>query len=88
MPCCLTVIFCDYPKKKCRFLRYGKLMFPIADDSQFLRPADCVFFEICRDKVAAYNAAFHMKDLHACARHVDEDEHADILQVETHLVGD
>lgn len=29
-----------------------------------------------------------MKDLHACARHVDEDEHADILQVETHLVGD
>ena len=33
-------------------------------------------------------AAFHMKDLHACARHVDEDEHADILQVETHLVGD
>ncbi len=63
-------------------------MFPIADDSQFLRPADCVFFEICRDKVAAYNAAFHMKDLHACARHVDEDEHADILQVETHLVGD
>lgn len=46
------------------------------------------FFEICRDKVAAYNAAFHMTDLHACARHVDEDEHADILQVETHLVGD
>lgn len=38
--------------------------------------------------VAAYNIAFHMKNLHACARHVDEDEHADILQVETHLVGD
>lgn len=48
-------------------------MFPIADDSQFLRPDDCVFFEICRDKVAAYNAAFHMQDLHSCARHVDED---------------
>ena len=44
------------------------------------------FFEICRDKVAA--DAFQMKDLHACARHVDKDEHADILQVETHLVGD
>lgn len=43
MPCCLTVIFCDLPKKKCRFLRYGKLMFPIADDSQFLGPVDCVF---------------------------------------------
>lgn len=33
-------------------------------------------------------AAFHMKDLHACARHVDEDEHAVVLHVETHLVGD
>lgn len=29
-----------------------------------------------------------MKDLHACARLVDEDERVTILHVETHLVGD
>lgn len=33
-------------------------------------------------------AAFHMKDLHACARLVDEDERASVLHVETHLVCD
>ena len=33
-------------------------------------------------------AAFHMKDLHACAHLVDEDEHVDVLHVEAHLVGD
>lgn len=31
-------------------------------------------------------AAFHMKDLHACARLVDEDERVSVLHVETHLV--
>lgn len=33
-------------------------------------------------------AAFHMKDLHACARLVDEDERVAVLHVVTHLVGD
>ncbi len=33
-------------------------------------------------------AAFHMKDLHACARLVDEDERVAVLYVETHLVCD
>ena len=33
-------------------------------------------------------AAFHMKDFHACARLVDEDERVAVLHVETHLVGD
>lgn len=33
-------------------------------------------------------AAFHMKDLHACARLVDDDERVAVLHVETHLVGD
>ncbi len=33
-------------------------------------------------------AAFHMKDLHACARLVDEDERVSVLYVETHLVCD
>lgn len=33
-------------------------------------------------------AAFHMKDLHACARLVDEDECIAVLHVETHLVCD
>ena len=33
-------------------------------------------------------AAFHMKDLNACARLVDEDERVAVLHVETHLVGD
>lgn len=33
-------------------------------------------------------AAFHMKDLHACARLVDEDERVTVLHVEAHLVGD
>lgn len=46
------------------------------------------FFEICLDKVAAYNDAFHMTELHACARHVDEDERVAVLRVETHLVCD
>lgn len=33
-------------------------------------------------------AAFHMKDLHACARLVDEDERVSVLHVEPHLVCD
>lgn len=33
-------------------------------------------------------ATFHMKDLHACARLVDEDERVTILHVKAHLVGD
>ena len=33
-------------------------------------------------------AAFHMKDLHACARLVDKDERVAVLHVEAHLVGD
>ena len=33
-------------------------------------------------------AAFHMKDLHACARLVDKDECVAVLHVEAHLVGD
>lgn len=33
-------------------------------------------------------ATFHMKDLHACARLVDEDERIAVLHIETHLVGD
>ena len=33
-------------------------------------------------------SAFHMKDLHACARLVDEDERVSVLHVETHLVCD
>ena len=33
-------------------------------------------------------AAFHMKDLHARARLVDEDERIAVLHVEPHLVGD
>ena len=33
-------------------------------------------------------AAFHMKDIHACARLVDEDERVAVLHVEPHLVGD
>lgn len=33
-------------------------------------------------------AAFRMKDLHACARLVDEDERVAVLHVEPHLVGD
>ena len=33
-------------------------------------------------------AAFHMKDIHACARLVDEDERVAVLHVEAHLVGD
>lgn len=33
-------------------------------------------------------AAFHMKDLHARARLVDEDERVAVLHVEAHLVGD
>ena len=33
-------------------------------------------------------AAFHMKDFHARARLVDEDERVTVLHVEAHLVGD
>lgn len=33
-------------------------------------------------------AAFHMKDFHACARLVDEDERIAVLHVQTHLVCD
>ena len=33
-------------------------------------------------------AAFHMKDLHARSRLVDEDERAAVLHVESNLVGD
>lgn len=33
-------------------------------------------------------AAFHMKDLYACARLVDEDERVSVLYVETHLACD
>lgn len=32
-------------------------------------------------------AAFHMKDLHACARLVDKDERVSVLHVEPHLIG-